>query len=89
MLSGPGSDGDDDVALLVALIHVAVRLDDPLPGVAPVDDRFEFARLDQRRELSEEPRRVAGPDPVGISVHVEIDARLLERGPSPGAGLST
>ena len=38
---------DDDIALFMPLLDIAVRLDDLLQRIDPVYDRFELARLDQ------------------------------------------
>ncbi len=38
---------DRDVAFLVPLLDIAVRLDDLFERIDPVNDRFELARLDR------------------------------------------
>ncbi len=38
---------DDYISLFVPLFDIAVRLDDLLQRIDPVDGRFELARLDQ------------------------------------------
>ena len=36
-----------NISLFVPLLDIAVRLDDLLQRIDPVDDRFDLARLDQ------------------------------------------
>lgn len=38
---------DNDMAFFVPLLNIAVRLDDLIERIDPVNDRFELARLDQ------------------------------------------
>ena len=38
---------NDDIALLVSGVHVAVRLDDLFQGIAPINDHSDFSRFNQ------------------------------------------
>ena len=38
---------NDHISLFMPLLDIAVRLDDLLQRIDPVNDRFELARLDQ------------------------------------------
>lgn len=45
-----GLHSDDDISLLMALLHIPVSLGDFRQGIAPIDDRLEPAPLNQLSE---------------------------------------
>ena len=64
---------DDHISFFMPLLNIAVRLDDLLQRIDPVNGRFELARLDQFFEHEQVFELIAA---VGVGVDVDVDSAM-------------